>query len=40
MGLKDRVFSSLPPDAWLEDLLPSDRFYRRLDETLDLSFVR
>lgn len=40
MGKKDRVFSPLPRDVSLEDLVPADHFYRRLEERLDLSFVR
>ena len=40
MGKKERVFSRLSKDASLEDLVPEDNFYRRLEATLDLSFVR
>jgi transposase len=40
MGIKERVFSPLPREVSLEDLVPRDHFYRRLEETLDLSFVR
>src|SRR3712207_1429553 len=40
MGTKERVFSPLPHGVSLEDLVPKDNFYRRLEETLDLSFVR
>jgi hypothetical protein len=40
MGTKLRSFSPLPDDLSLEDLLPEDHFYRRLEATLDLSFVR
>ncbi len=40
MGTKERVFALLPHEVSLEDLVPSDHFYRRLEETLDLSFVR
>ncbi len=40
MGTKERIFSPLPRDVSLEDLVPQDNFYRRLEETLDLSFVR
>jgi transposase len=40
MGTKERVFAPLPHEVSLEDLVPSDHFYRRLEETLDLSFVR
>ena len=39
MGTKTRHFSPLP-DLCLEDLVPKDNFYRRLEERLDLSFVR
>ena len=40
MGTKDRRFAPLPRDVPLEDLVPRDNFYRRLEQTLDLSFVR
>src|SRR5215217_5281232 len=40
MGIKERIFSPLPRDVSLEDLVPKDNFYRRLDRVLDLSFVR
>jgi transposase len=40
MGTKIRSFTPLPPDLSLEDLLPVENFYRRLQATLDLSFVR
>jgi transposase len=39
MGTRDRVFATLP-SVTLEDLVPADHFYRRLEHTLDLSFVR
>ena len=39
MGTKQRDFSSLQ-DVSLEELVPEDNFYRRLERTLDLSFVR
>ena len=39
MGKKDRSFSALP-SVTLEDLVPADHFYRHLERTLDLSFVR
>jgi transposase len=39
-GTKTRSFSPLPDDLSLEDLVPEDHFYRRLEATLDLSFVR
>jgi transposase len=40
MGTKLRSFSPLPHDLSLEDLVPQDHFYRRLEARLDLSFVR
>jgi transposase len=40
MGTKERSFSPLPHNVSLEDLVPKDNFYRRLEKTLDLSFVR
>ncbi len=40
MGKKQRNFHSLPEDISLEDLVPKDNFYRRLEGSLDLSFVR
>src|ERR687896_1359176 len=40
MGTKERNFQPLPNDISLEDLVPEDNFYRRLQERLDLSFVR
>ena len=39
MGTKERAFGPLPPVS-LEDLVPSDHFYRHLERTLDLGFVR
>src|SRR5687767_12962990 len=39
MGIKERAFGPLPPVS-LEDLVPQDNFYRHLERTLDLSFVR
>lgn len=39
MGTKIRNFSALP-DLSLEELVPEDNFYRRLQEELDLSVVR
>src|SRR5215211_3232997 len=39
MGTKARVFTLLPPVS-LEELVPSDHFYRHLEHTLDLGFVR
>ena len=38
MGTKIRGFSPLPRDVSLEDLVPEDNFYRRLEERLDPSF--
>lgn len=40
MGTKKRNFQPLPENISLEDLVPEDNFYRRLQEKLDLSFVR
>jgi hypothetical protein len=40
MDTKIRNFAPLPRDAWLEDSVPEDHFYRRLEARLDLSFVR
>jgi hypothetical protein len=40
MGTKERNFQPLPNDISLEDLVPEDNFYRRLQQKLDLSFVR
>jgi transposase len=40
MGTKIRSFTSLPHDVSIEDLVPEDHFYRRLERTLNLSFVR
>ena len=40
MGTKTRSFAPLPHDVSLEDLVPKDHFYRRLQARLDLSFVR
>jgi transposase len=39
MGLKERAFGPLPP-LTLEDLVPLDHFYRHLERSLDLIFVR
>jgi transposase len=39
MGRKERAFAPLPPVS-LEDLVPDDHFYRHLQRTLDLAFVR
>jgi transposase len=40
MGTKVRSIAPLPKDISLEDLVPEDHFYRRLEARLDLSFVR
>ena len=40
MGTNIRSFFPLPHDLSLEDLVPQDHFYRRLQARLDLSFVR
>jgi transposase len=40
MGIKERNFQSLPDDLSLEVLVPKNNFYRRLEERIDLSFVR
>ncbi len=40
MGTKIRNFTPLAREVSLEDLVPKDNFYRRLEATLDLSFVR
>ena len=40
MGTKVHSFAPLPDDLSLEDLVPEDNFYRRLQARLDLSFVR
>ena len=39
MGTKARAFAPLPP-VTLEELVPDDHFYRHLERSLDLSFVR
>jgi transposase len=39
MGIKTRAFDPLPL-VTLEDLVPSDHFYRLLERSLDLGFVR
>jgi transposase len=39
MGIKVRAFAPLVAVS-LEALVPQDHFYRHLDRTLDLSFVR
>jgi hypothetical protein len=40
MGIKERTFQRLPDDLSLETLVPKDNFYRRLEERIDLPFVR
>jgi transposase len=40
MGTKIRNFAPLPEDISLENLVPEEHFYRRLEARLDLSFVR
>src|SRR3712207_1769785 len=39
MGAKIRNFATLP-NLSIEELVPKDNFYRRLEATIDLSFVR
>jgi transposase len=39
MGYKARVFRPLQ-NVTLDDLVPADNFYRHVERTLDLSFVR
>src|SRR5215210_5605920 len=39
MGMKARLFAPLPPVS-LEELVPPNHFYRYLEHTLDLRFVR
>lgn len=39
MGIKARLFQPML-NVSLEDLVPADHFYRHLERTLDLSFVR
>src|SRR5438132_2886098 len=39
MGMKERSFAPLI-NVSLEELVPQDHFYRHLERTLDLSFVR
>src|SRR5829696_4042386 len=40
MGTKERRIDPLPRETSLEELVPKDHFYRRLEAQLDLSFVR
>jgi len=37
MGTKTRTFSPPPHDLSLEDLVPKDHFYRRLEAQLNLN---
>ncbi len=39
MGSKERCFAPLL-NVSLEELVPADHFYRHLEKSLDLSFVR
>ncbi len=39
MGMKERRFAQFVTVS-LEDLVPADHFYRHLERTLDVSFVR
>jgi transposase len=39
MGMKERRFAPLI-NVSLEELVPQDHFYRHLERSLDLSFVR
>ncbi len=39
MGRKERTFGPLPSGS-REDLVPPQHFYRYLEQSLDLSFVR
>ena len=38
MDTKIRRFAPLPRDVSLEEFVPDDHFYRRLEATLNLSF--
>lgn len=40
MGVKIREFQPLPREASLEELVPTENFYRDLEKRLNLSFVR
>jgi transposase len=40
MGIKEREFRPLPDNLSLEELVPKDNFYRRVEGRIDLSFVR
>ncbi len=37
MGTRTRTFAPLPDDVSLEDLVPEDHFYRRLEARLSTS---
>lgn len=39
MGIKVRAFGPMPPVS-LDELVPPDHFYRQLERTIDLAFVR
>jgi|SRR5215217_2484557 len=39
MGITGRAFGPLPP-VTLEELVPPDHFYRHLEDTLNVRFVR
>jgi hypothetical protein len=39
IGIRERTFAPIVNGS-LEDLVPRDHFYRHLEHTLDLSFVR
>jgi hypothetical protein len=39
LGIKERTFTPIV-NVSLEDLVPSDHFYRHLNQSLDLTFVR
>jgi len=39
MGIKERAFEPLP-SVTLDDVIPPDHFYRHLERSLDLAFVR
>jgi hypothetical protein len=40
MGVKGRDFRQLPEGLQGEAFVPGDNFYRRLEERIDLTFVR
>jgi hypothetical protein len=40
MGMKERIFSPLPRDVSIEELVSEVNFYRRLEERLNLSVVK